>query len=51
MSSSCFLKALTPKYIILIKNVYLEKGLVTLNVVNSLIKVILQFTAFDAFLP
>ena len=51
MSSNCFLKALTQKYIILIKNVYLEKGLVTYNIVNSFINVLLQFTAFDAFLP
>ena len=41
MSSSCFLKALTHKCIILIKNVSLEKGLVTGNIVNSLIKVLL----------
>ena len=32
-------------------NVYLEKGLVTCNNVNSLIKVLLQYTALDAFLP
>ena len=51
MSSNCCLKALTQKYIILIKNVYLEKGLVTCNIVNSLINVLLQFTPFDDFLP
>ena len=43
-------KSLMQKYIILIKNVYLEKGLITCNIVNSLINVLLQFTAFDAFI-
>ena len=51
MRLNCCFKALTQKYIILIKNVYLEKGLVTCNIVNSLINVLFQFTAFDAFLP
>ena len=37
---------MTQKYIILIKNVYLEKALVTYNIVNSLIKVLFQFTGF-----
>ena len=50
MSLNCFLKALTQKYIILIKNVHLEKGLVACNILNSLINIILQFTAFDAFI-
>ena len=44
-------QSLMQKYIILIKNVYLKKGLVTCNVVNSLINVLLQFTACAAFLP
>ena len=34
----------------MIKNLYLEKGLVTCYIVNSLIKVLLKFTAFDAFI-
>ena len=52
MCPNCFLQALTQKYIILIKNVYLEIGLVTCDFVkNSLIKVLLQFTAFNALLP
>ena len=34
----------------MIKNKYLEKGLVTCNIVNSLIYVLLQFTAFNSFL-
>ena len=45
------LKSLMQKYIILIINLYFKKGLVTCNIVNSLINVLLQFTAFDAFLP
>ena len=39
------------KYIVSVKNVYLEKGVVTCNIVNSLINVLLRFTAFDDFLP
>ena len=34
----------------MIKNTYLEKRLVSFNIVNSLINVLLQFTAFNAFL-